>query len=282
MQQVEGYQLLCYNLNLCRPSLSAKKATQSYFDCTLKLKLPIRCRPLTVTGPVPAFSLMVTGALSSNSPRLTYRGDQIIYVHREEGGGTHGNWHCHRWRPQVPLAGSWREGWRWAPRWFFLGGSWLSPPPRCSPPWHPLPGKPGGNKPQRLKNWCIHWGLRGEGEKKNPRHVVTSVTYCPELQEMLQFIILILLESVERQFGRQLAACGTEWRRTLNRRNMTREMAGDKRSLIVFHVVAGGEPTCAPGRRNRFKSRNVSYWTGSSPASSGRTRREPRSRRRCR
>lgn len=34
--------------------------------------LPIRCKPLTFTGPVPAFSRMVTGAFSSNSPRLTW------------------------------------------------------------------------------------------------------------------------------------------------------------------------------------------------------------------
>lgn len=36
--------------------------------------LPMRCNPLTLTGPTPAFSLMVTGAFSSNSPRLTWRG----------------------------------------------------------------------------------------------------------------------------------------------------------------------------------------------------------------
>lgn len=35
--------------------------------------LPMRCNPLTLTGPTPAFSLMVTGAFSSNSPRLTWR-----------------------------------------------------------------------------------------------------------------------------------------------------------------------------------------------------------------
>lgn len=34
--------------------------------------LPMRCSPLTLTGPPPAFSLMVTGAFSSNSPRLTW------------------------------------------------------------------------------------------------------------------------------------------------------------------------------------------------------------------
>lgn len=32
----------------------------------------MRCNPLTVTGPVPAFSRMVTGAFSSNSPKLTW------------------------------------------------------------------------------------------------------------------------------------------------------------------------------------------------------------------
>lgn len=32
----------------------------------------MRCRPLTVTGPVPALRRMVTGAFSSNSPRLTW------------------------------------------------------------------------------------------------------------------------------------------------------------------------------------------------------------------
>lgn len=37
----------------------------------LGLNLPTRCNPLTVTGPVPDFRRSVTGAINSNSPRLT-------------------------------------------------------------------------------------------------------------------------------------------------------------------------------------------------------------------
>lgn len=53
----------------------------------------MRCRPLTVTGPVPDFSLMVTGAFSSNSPRLTW-GRQLRFPtththHKADRQGRH-------------------------------------------------------------------------------------------------------------------------------------------------------------------------------------------------
>lgn len=50
---------------LCRPLLFLNVHHHSSW--------PMRCNPLTLTGPPPAFSLMVTGAFSSNSPRLTWR-----------------------------------------------------------------------------------------------------------------------------------------------------------------------------------------------------------------
>lgn len=106
----------------------------------------MRCNPLTVTGPVPAFSLMVTGAFSSNSPRLTWGGEgrswdisPIIYA-------WHINLHVERLHCTVPWADSSCGGGRWALRWSFPGGSWPSPPPRYSPPWRPPPGKPEETK----------------------------------------------------------------------------------------------------------------------------------------
>lgn len=53
----------------------------------------MRCRPLTVTGPVPDFSLMVTGAFSSNSPRLTWERKQLrfptTHTHKADRQGRH-------------------------------------------------------------------------------------------------------------------------------------------------------------------------------------------------
>lgn len=104
--------------------------------------LPMRCSPLTVTGPVPAFSLMVTGAFSSNSPRLTWGGEARCW----DTSLTIYAWHIHMHVEGLHCTAPWADsscgGVRWALRWSFPGGSWPSPPPRYSPPWPPLPGKP--------------------------------------------------------------------------------------------------------------------------------------------
>lgn len=83
-----------FNLWGCTRSILHFKAISLYnsrFLCPLPLKvlrnhpnsLPMRCIPLTLTGPPPAFSLIVTGAFSSNSPRLTWR---MMEMHQNHTG----------------------------------------------------------------------------------------------------------------------------------------------------------------------------------------------------
>ena len=107
--------------------------------------LPIRCSPLTLTGPVPALSRIVTGALSSNSPRLTW-GEGNIKQRDLKPRPLLRHLICRIEAQQctVPWVDSWCAGWRWALRWSSPGGSWPSPPPRCSPPWRLLPDKSAG------------------------------------------------------------------------------------------------------------------------------------------
>lgn len=179
--------------------------------------LPMRCNPLTVTGPVPAFSLMVTGAFSSNSPRLTWGGEGrswdtplIIYA-----------WHIHlhveRLRCAVPWADSSCGGGRWALRLSSPGGSWPSPPPRYSPPWRPLPGKPEENHSSWIRHPHCHHIVKWPYQKLW-FHILwclihipcCNCTYCSEFKEVLQVLLLISLESVERNLGGQLAAWKTK------------------------------------------------------------------------
>jgi len=116
-------------------------------------ELPMRCNPLTVTGPVPAFSRMVTGAFSSKSPRLTWETEGTRW-------DTPRPWTRHAPGLEmcaVPWAGSWGAGWRWAPSWSFPGGSWPWPPPHCSPPWPPRPDKPVTMKHDVQLIWTSCW-----------------------------------------------------------------------------------------------------------------------------
>lgn len=117
-------------------------------------ELPMRCNPLTVTGPVPALSRMVTGAFSSNSPRLTWEIEgKALELHLQHARRVN----LHLERNPVPWAGSSGEGWRWAQKWSSLGGSWTLPPPHWSPPWHPLPDKPVNSQRNNSANFFNDW-----------------------------------------------------------------------------------------------------------------------------
>lgn len=176
----------------------------------------MRCSPLTLTGPPPAFSLMVTGAFSSNSPRLTWRVEERLPNHT----GHISNRRVGEVLVFVPSADSWREGWRLALKWSFPGGSWPSPPRRCSPPWHLLPGK--STKHQSVVWLISQWvgNLTDSSQRKIFRKVHTDwtkskCTHCSEFQEMLQVLLLVSLESVERHFGGQFTAWNVDTYKSL-------------------------------------------------------------------
>ena len=106
---------------------------------------------------------------------------------------------------------------------------------------------------------------------------LTSGTYRPELEEVLQVFLFVRLESVERDFGGQLAGCNTNTTTrvkhltlsfpfTMIRAEFHRlEHTG---SCLPLPRGSGGNPR-VPARSSGPLNENVSYWTGSSPAWTG-------------
>lgn len=160
----------------------------------------MRWSPLMVTGPVPALSRMVTGAFSSNSPKLTY-GER---KHRVLGWITMSDTICDALtigrQPTCRLAMGTETVFPW---WFMAVTSTtlfssLAPSPR--------------HTCRRVEN--VHSITNSCSTPLVERFCGQDRKYRSEFQEVLQVLLIIALESVKRNFGGQLTAWKTNVGRT--------------------------------------------------------------------